>query len=695
MALAPASAGTPCGDMAELDLEAVNKQRVALGLQPIPVPQASDGLAFKESTGDSQSDEEPATTLESREAAAHENWQKLQAERDAKAERTKRKDAAKKAREKAQRHQVLKGATFADDVEEELDTKQWLEQQRKRQKKIAKAEAAKKAEEDAQSQTNYTSADLKGLKVSHQLNEFDLDTEQILTLKDRKIGEESDDDELENSELIAKEKLQERLELKKKKPVYNPNDDDGTGEKKMLAQYDEVISGKKRHHFTLDGKGSTVERLTPKTEDSAVPTNRLLIGLEDLFKEKDSSSDYKKASDIKIKKRIKNPNTVLRKRTFDDSLRSPEPTASEENGTNAMRTDPTTSNGSLTMNRKRTFHDMNFDDDDLQQRLARQRAANAKKSKKENKADFKQRLLQRVAEERAATEAEQVSADDGKRLDWTELPERLSDSETHIDTGKQYSNDETKRWLDTLQPEKWHEEQREITIKKLAEEAAFNRAMNGTPEYDDTPMEDSRASEEPDEDEPKKDESIALTEDQDISKGLGSTLKLLRERDLLDKSAPMSDVGLFKAQQQFLAEKREREKLALKHAREERERTRQSDGYYKMSNREREEYQRNENLRREEQEASRMADFYERNYRPEVNLKYIDEHHREMTAKEAFKHLSHQFHGKGSGAGKQEKKLKKIDEEKKAMAKSTLDTSNYANTGRPDSDQQGAGIRMG
>jgi len=679
--------------MAEFDIEAVNKQRVALGLQPIPVPQTGDGLAFKDSANDNQSDEEPENTLETREAAAHDNWQKLQAERHAKAERTKRKEAAKKAREKAQRQQVLKGATLADDDEADLDTKQWLQRQRKRQKMIAMAEASKRAEEDAMiMSTNYTSADLKGLKVSHQLNEFDLDKEQILTLKDRKIGEESDDDELENTDLIAKEKLKDKLELKKRKPVYNPNDDDGTGEKKMLAQYDDVIDGKKRHHFTLDGKGSTVERSAPSAKESSVPTNRLLIGLEDLFKEKDSASDYKKASDIKIKKRTRNPNTVFRKKTFDDdSLRSPEPTTSQGNGTDSMQVDPTASNGNVAASRKRTFEDMNFDDDDLQLRLARQRAANSKKNK-ESRAEFKQRLLKRVAEEKAAAEAAPNPEDESTY--WEDLPEWLPDDKTYTNTGKQYYNNETKRWLDTLKPEKWHEEQREIMIKKLAEEAKLNRAMNDAPEIYDAPMEDSHASEEPDEDEPK-DEGIKLTEDKDISKGLGSTLKLLRERDLLDKSAPTSDVGAFKAQQQFLAEKREREKLALKQAREERERTRQSDGYYKMSNREREEYQRNENLRREEQEATRMAEFYERNYKPEVNLKYIDEFHREMTAKEAFKHLSHQFHGKGSGAGKQEKKLKKIEEEKKAMAKSTLDTSSYANTGRPDGDHQGAGIRMG
>jgi len=43
-----------------------------------------------------------------------------------------------------------------------------------------------------------------------------------------------------------------------------------------------------------------------------------------------------------------------------------------------------------------------------------------------------------------------------------------------------------------------------------------------------------------------------------------------------------------------------------------------------------------------------------------------------MTQKEAFKFLSHQFHGKGSGKLKTEKRLKRIEDEKKRMAASSL-----------------------
>ncbi|KAL8748074.1 MAG: hypothetical protein Q9184_007514 [Pyrenodesmia sp. 2 TL-2023] len=56
-------------------------------------------------------------------------------------------------------------------------------------------------------------------------------------------------------------------------------------------------------------------------------------------------------------------------------------------------------------------------------------------------------------------------------------------------------------------------------------------------------------------------------------------------------------------------------------------------------------------------------------------MKYVDEFGRSMNQKEAFKHLSHQFHGKGSGKQKTEKFLKKIDDDKRREAMSSLDAS--------------------
>ena len=59
-------------------------------------------------------------------------------------------------------------------------------------------------------------------------------------------------DELISTDLAERERLQERLDLKKKKPVYNAYEEEESGEKRILAQYDEEIDGKKKR-FVLDG----------------------------------------------------------------------------------------------------------------------------------------------------------------------------------------------------------------------------------------------------------------------------------------------------------------------------------------------------------------------------------------------------------------------------------------------------------
>ena len=52
-----------------------------------------------------------------------------------------------------------------------------------------------------------------------------------------------------------------------------------------------------------------------------------------------------------------------------------------------------------------------------------------------------------------------------------------------------------------------------------------------------------------------------------------------------------------------------------------------------------------------------------RNYKPEFKLEYNDEKGRLMNQKEAFRYMSHRFHGKGSGKLKTEKRKKKFEQE--------------------------------
>ena len=58
------------------------------------------------------------------------------------------------------------------------------------------------------------------------------------------------------------------------------------------------------------------------------------------------------------------------------------------------------------------------------------------------------------------------------------------------------------------------------------------------------------------------------------------------------------------------------------------------------------------------------SDFKEKDgYKPDVKLEYVDDSGRMLNEKEAFRQLSHRFHGKGSGKRKTEKRSKKTQEE--------------------------------
>ena len=70
------------------------------------------------------------------------------------------------------------------------------------------------------------------------------------------------------------------------------------------------------------------------------------------------------------------------------------------------------------------------------------------------------------------------------------------------------------------------------------------------------------------------------------------------------------------------------------------------------------------NKRRDRYISGVTMDFKDlNNYKPEIKIDYIDESGRNLNRKEAFRALSHRFHGKGSGKKKQEKRGKKLEQE--------------------------------
>ena len=68
--------------------------------------------------------------------------------------------------------------------------------------------------------------------------------------------------------------------------------------------------------------------------------------------------------------------------------------------------------------------------------------------------------------------------------------------------------------------------------------------------------------------------------------------------------------------------------------------------------------------KRDRYSSGMVVDFSDKaGYKPNVKVEYVDDNGRMMTPKEAFRYLSHRFHGKGSGKRKTEKRSRKVEME--------------------------------
>ncbi|OKL60256.1 hypothetical protein UA08_04791 [Talaromyces atroroseus] len=669
-----------------LSIEQNNKIRVALGLKPLPVPgaEAPSGPVFKE-TKDTPDEDEPGSTLESREAQGFQNWQKLQDEAEAKRKRQEKNAAIKRARDLAQRDAKLEGKGLGEVGIGELDTKAWLSQHKKLSKKIEKERARKLAEELAERDraAEYTAADLAGVRVAHEMGDFDEGTDgQILTLKDATIDEnEEEGDELENLDLVDQDKLKERLELKKKRTAYNPMEADGTGS--ILAQYDEEIDGKKRKHFTLDAKGSTNEEREAKRQHVSDMLKKEVVNL-DIIPDA-PVSDYMDISEIKIKKPKKKKAKSTRQKAVDEDDIFPLPDAAGASNGDTMELDSgqTRVSNANAVPKKKSYDTSFVDDEDLQASLAMQRRAAFKKRKNLRPED----IARQLREESSQTPME-VDNGDGAE----DEPGLIID-----ETSEFVSN--LQRPVISERPEK-----RTMTINEENDDIKEGspednlRDVDMDGEVDGDVKKEEGTDKETAEGGGLKISGTGLDEESTLDEGLGNTLAMLRQRGLVQQSEAADMNSLHRDRQRFLQEKYRREADAEKHARSQRERDRTTGKFDRMSAREREEYARWENKQRDQQESRQMADIFNREYKPDVQLKYVDEHGRLMNQKEAFKHLSHQFHGKGSGKMKTEKHLKKIEEEKKREAMSALESSQHTGMnsamGATAKKNRQAGVRL-
>lgn len=668
-------------DASEISLEETNKIRISLGLKPIPTPtqdgstrpetgingrnesisveetnriRASLGLKQLPVSGETDSTSQPGTSTSyvDQDAQARENWMKKHSVEKKAADEEHIKKKIEESKERAERRKKLEGETLGGD--DNTSTKSWLLNLRQNQKEDKKFVGRVGRPKKTDSAVGYDSTDLKGLRVSHEMSEIHGEHgDVILTLKDSSVLDDDDKEiVLESTELNEKRKLKDKLRAKRGLRATS-EDEYSDGEltaKNVLSKYDDVLNEDEiTKGFSLDG--SSLLTKAPRPVSAKQEATKVKEALEFDVQALDGSydtgditgvlgADYLEAKPAKFKKpkskmKVKAAQSISKKRQREEEAEDQD---------------------------LDTIVDAE-DDFDLQAALSASRRRAQKQQVKKSRILTDQELAEQIQSEE---QQEETTPENGKLV--------ISSTTEFLSIIKQ----QTKNGSD------------ESKVPQRDE------SSSPQPQQDDAVVERDPSSMEVDVEEAENnvqgpiDASVLAPDEPTLSGGLGDALKLLRSHGVLkqqDVSTELEQEQKSRQREWSRQMTRERVKRDIDLL-QQRERERSSGKFDKLSQKEREEIAQMENREREVMEA-REAQRRFANYKPGVNIEYRDDNGRLLNQKEAYKHLSHQFHGKGPGKGKVEKQIKKDEEEKKIMSQSVFGTTD--NTKRTSG---AAGVRL-
>ncbi|KAJ1983691.1 hypothetical protein H4R34_001119 [Dimargaris verticillata] len=558
------------------------------------------------------------------------------------------------------------------DDEDIDDPLAWIQRSRrleKAQRKSAK-QRKKKGKATPAPAKEYTAEELTGLQVGHGADEFAEGEERILTLKDTSVLGK-DEDQLINAQLEEQAKAHENLENRKRKSAYSGFDDDEfvgvIGKKRaVLAHYDEQIEGKPSKGFKLT-KGSAAD---PSATPAIDADHRGDITDVSLQRRQEAIDYYTPGeADTLFRKSTKKPKRSkrskrLRTRTTSAETAIPDTTATKLALPTAMDVDGDSIDDGG-----------NFvDDDDLQKALARTRRLKVAKRSQQPlpTAEDLAKVYRQVASDKAtAADAAEVGTDQGLELSETvDFVNNLSSNIT--------SNREDKAHMSLLEQASQHTRVSKASAMDLD---VPTDAVTQKGQRDTTPLPSMTNEDAPLSSPETPEETItSLTEAEPlVSDGLAATLALLNQKGILKpKTTEEKDSErIYSERQQWFAEQRRKDRL--RELEDQRGRAQLTRGTRKgtgrdaaaaaAADREHERLMLARDRERAREEQERM-----RNYKPDVRLEYTDEFGQQLDPKEAFRQLSHKFHGKYSGKAKTEKRLKKMEQERRRLATSQDDT---------------------
>uniref|UniRef100_A0A3P9MSB0 Spliceosome associated factor 1, recruiter of U4/U6.U5 tri-snRNP n=1 Tax=Poecilia reticulata TaxID=8081 RepID=A0A3P9MSB0_POERE len=545
------------------------------------------------------------------------------------------------------------------------DTAGWVEKSRKLAKEKEMAEKRAKLleemdeefgvsslveEEFVQSKRDsYSSQDLKGLKVQHKVDSFTEGQTVVLTLQDKGVLEE-EEDVLVNVGLVDKEKAEKNVELKKKKPDYKPYEEEESVDDMVtfkphtvLSKYDEEIEGEKKKSFRLGSWGfadgererelqAMKETLRNQAQSLEMPA--LTIASE--YYTPQEMVGFKKTK-RKVKKIRKKEKVTIADELLDDTRTSDFGSRARGKGRRQAEEEQQESKEKV-KDGDSWPHELPQMSDDI--RMAEMDIS-----------DEAEQELQKQLEKQRKLRQKQLLKDSGEKVaaQIKVLPKGDDDHDPEKKNNIVFNA--TSEFCRTLG---------DIPTYGLSgnrEDQEDIMDFEHEEEKDDGGGSDSEIDENVgwstvnlDEEQQQADFSTAsatiLDEEPIVNSGLAAALKLCTNKGLLDTQ--MQKVARVKATKGALP----------------------NDNYCiedKMGF--------DDKYSRREEYRGFTQEFKEKDsYRPDVKIEYVDESGRKLTPKEAFRQLSHRFHGKGSGKMKTEKRMKKLEEEALLKKMSSSDT---------------------
>lgn len=645
-----------------LSIEETNKLRAKLGLKPLEVPSAApakkdDGSSPAKVMGGTDMGDfvhKPADNIASKQRA----------------EKIKAKIAERKAKRQleAKLASIKKLAEESDDD----DTAAWVKKNRKLTEERLKAEKKAKELDDMDAvfgigdlvedelrmsrKAAYTARDLKGLRVEHDVEVFGEGREVVLTLKDKGVLDE-EDDTLVNVNILDEERYKKNIERRKQKPhlygydALEENMDDDSSEPKILTKYDEEIVGEKKSSFVLGMDESRKKEIVRKKlhenkriESCCLPNLQIA---SDYYTEEEINLKFKKPKKKvrKIRERktkmVKADDLLADNNSSEDWLKDlgtrrqtqinvkPDPDAEEVSN---IVVPPVTIKIEIEEDPMdvddlppppEDLGDIKLEQDDSELELALKKA----RKLKQKEALEVIPIVDKVAEMMIKNEspAYQAPGPGGSIVlnATAEFCRTLGDIPTYGLSGNR--EEDAQELLDF---------EREMKEEKRFEEITVNRGGWNDVEMDDKPVDIIPY------------EAPILDEEPNLGSGVAGALRLAVSKGYLEKETTKrpsaSRFAHLQAQNYSIEDKTHAE---------------------------------DDKFGRRERYCGPTSDFKEKDsYKPNVKLDYIDDNGHVLTAKEAFRYLSHKFHGKGPGKNKVEKRMKKGEQEVLMKQMSSTDT---------------------